>query len=451
MTSFNGWGHATPSRGHLRVVDGSESYRGVFDGVGSRGVVPRGLGRSYGDAAQNSGGCVLDTTVGARVHEFDRGSGTLIADGGVSLHEIERVALPAGRLPSVLPGTAQVTLGGAIAADVHGKNHLSAGSFSAQVSEIDLGTPAGGIRIVGPGRDPGIFWATVGGMGLTGIISRVALRLSAVETGWMLVRDGPYADLDALLAGMTDTTSPYAVAWIDAHASGKRLGRGVLSRADHAGVEDLPAAQRRIPLLFGPDTHLRIPPLGGRGPLRNTAIGAYNTAAHLRSRHPARGRRVQHVRKFFHPLDSVSGWPSSFGRAGLIQYQFAVPYGAEHVLRSALRRLQTCRQLPSLVVLKRLGAAGKGHLSFPIPGWTLALDLPGHRDLGPVLDSLDEQVADAGGRVYLAKDARLRGSVLSAMYPRLEEWRAVRDRLDPGSVLTSDLDRRIGLTGRPVP
>ncbi|MEA2671244.1 MAG: decaprenylphospho-beta-D-ribofuranose 2-oxidase, partial [Chloroflexota bacterium] len=328
----------------------------------------------------------------------------------------------------------------------HGKNHHRDGGFGAHVRSIRLRTPAATLT-VSPELRPDLFRATVGGMGLTGVILEAEIRLQPVATSRIRVDTERARDLDDVLARMSsgDDAYQYSVAWIDCLARGGSLGRSVLTRGDHAEPGELPARQRRDPLEFRPRTRLAAPPWVPPGLLRPLAVRAFNEAWFRRAPVLERGRVVP-LAAFFHPLDGVERWNLLYGPAGFVQHQLVVPFGAEEVLRSALEQLSGAGAASFLAVLKRFGAEGPGLLSFPRPGWTLALDIPvGDPGLGRLLDHIDEAVAAAGGRIYLAKDARLRPELLPLMYPRLDDWRALRERLDPGGVLCSDLSRRLAL------
>jgi decaprenylphospho-beta-D-ribofuranose 2-oxidase len=433
---LSGWGRTAPSAAHL---DEPEAVRSP----GPRGCIARGLGRAYGDAAQNAGGAVIDMTSHHRLLALS--SGTVTVEAGMSLGALISSLLPSGLFVPVTPGTQHVTVGGAIASDVHGKNHHRDGSFSRWVESIELLSPSGP-RTLTPG-DEG-FAATVGGMGLTGVITEATLRLVPVESAYVVEDIERCADVDDCMARMSerDDAYRYSVAWIDCLARGRQLGRSVLMRGDHAPVDALPARARARPL--DRPRGLRVPalPWAPNGLLRRETVAAFNELYFRRAPRAERGRVVG-LDPFFYPLDAVPGWNRMYGSRGFLQYQFVVPFGSDGdaALREALQRLSGARVASFLAVLKRFGP-GSGMISFPMPGWTLALDMPaGDPSLGPLLDGLDALVASAGGRVYLSKDSRLRPELLGSMYPELGRWREAVRGLDPDGVMRSDLSRRLGL------
>ncbi|WP_121748797.1 FAD-binding oxidoreductase [Streptomyces sp. E2N166] len=440
-----GWGRTAPTVARvIRPRTFQEAADAVRD-CGVRGGIPRGLGRAYGDAAQNAGGDVLDMTALDRVHAIDVDGGTVLCDAGVSLHRLMEVLLPLGWFVPVTPGTRYVTVGGAIGADIHGKNHHVSGSFARHVLSFELLTADGRVRTVDRGTP--LFDATAGGMGLTGVILTATVRLQPVETSLMSVDTERADDLDDLMARLTATDHRYrySVAWIDLLARGAATGRAVLTRGDHAPLDALPDRARREPLAFRTSRLPAAPDLVPEGLLSRTTVGLFNELWYRRAPRLRRGE-LQRISAFFHPLDGVPHWNRIYGRAGFVQYQFVVGHGQEDALRRVVGRISAQRCPSFLAVLKRFGEADPGWLSFPVPGWTLALDVPaGLPGLGTFLDGLDEEVAKAGGRVYLAKDSRLRPELLAAMYPRLDDFRALRAELDPRGVFTSDLSRRLTL------
>ncbi|MFJ8051618.1 FAD-binding protein [Streptomyces luteogriseus] len=444
-TTVTGWGRTAPTAAWLIRPRSYEEAAAAVRDCGARGGIPRGLGRAYGDAAQNAGGSVLDMTALDRVHAIDADGGTVLCDAGVSLHRLMEVLLPLGWFVPVTPGTRYVTVGGAIGADIHGKNHHVSGSFARHVLALELLTADGEIRTVIPGTP--LFDATAGGMGLTGVILTATIRLQPVETSLMSVDTERATDLDDLMARLaaTDHRYRYSVAWIDLLARGAATGRAVLTRGDHAPLDALPARLRRDPLAFRTPRLPATPEILPEGLLSRTTVGLFNELWYRKAPR-ARTGRLQRISGFFHPLDGVPHWNRVYGRGGFVQYQFVVGHGREDALRRIVRRISERRCPSFLAVLKRFGESDPGWLSFPVPGWTLALDIPaGLPGLGAFLDELDEEVAAAGGRVYLAKDARLRPELLAAMYPRLDDFRELRAELDPRGVFVSDLARRLSL------
>lgn len=443
--SVTGWGRTAPTTARLIRPRTYEEAVAAVQGCGARGGIARGLGRAYGDAAQNAGGAVLDMTGLDRVHVIDAANGIVLCDAGVSLHRLMRVLLPLGWFVPVTPGTRHVTVGGAIGADIHGKNHHVCGGFSRHVLSFELLTADGQVRTVSRGTP--LFDATTGGMGLTGVILTATVQLQPVETALMSVDTERTRDLDDLMARLSaaDHQYRYSVAWIDLLARGAATGRAVLTRGDHAPLEALGTRARREPLAFRTSRLPAVPAHLPEGLLTRTTVGLFNELWYRKAPR-ARTGQLQSISAFFHPLDGVPHWNRVYGRGGFVQYQFVVGYGQEDTLRRIVRRVSERRCPSFLAVLKRFGDADPGWLSFPVPGWTLALDIPaGLPGLGALLDELDEEVAAAGGRVYLAKDSRLRPELLAAMYPRLDDFRALRAELDPRAVFVSDLSRRLSL------
>jgi decaprenylphospho-beta-D-ribofuranose 2-oxidase len=381
------------------------------------------------------------------VGPIDQETGSVRVGAGVSLDDLLRHALPQGWFIPVTPGTRRVSIGGAFAADVHGKNHHVDGGFGRYTEAITIATPTG-VHEVSPVSDPELFWATAGGMGLTGVITEATLRLAPVETSLVEVTTRRCPDLAAVMSAMEDTDDDYrySVAWIDMMTSGRAMGRSVLTQGDHATRDSLPPAQRRDPLQPFPHPRLRIPIEAPTGLLNRASVRAFNEIWY-RAAPKEPKTTLETMDSFFYPLDVVEHWNLLYGKFGFVQYQFCV--GVEHgsVVERALNLL-TSRRIPAFLgVLKRFGPASPGPLSFPIPGWTLALDLPvGAPALQTTLTEIDDLVAASGGRVYLAKDARLSPAHAAAMYPRLPEFDAVRRRVDPVGVLGSDQSRRLGLT-----
>ena len=377
---------------------------------------------------------------------IDDVAGTASAPAGVSLDALLRTIVPRGYFVPVTPGTRFVTVGGAIASDIHGKNHHLDGSFGNHVRRLSLLLADGSVVDIGPDRRPDLFWATVGGMGLTGVILDATVQLLRVETSRIAVDTTRTPDLDTLLTLMDegDRYHRYSVAWIDLMAKGARLGRGVLTRGDHAWADQLLPRDAVEPLAYDPRQVVAVPPLvPPPGVLNHLSVAAFNEFW-FRKAPKRRVGQIMSIPGYFHPLDAVGSWNRLYGRRGFLQYQFVVPFGEEAALRTVVERLAASGTTSFLAVLKRFGAANPGPLSFPAPGWTLALDLPaGAPGLAALLHGLDDLVLGAGGRHYLAKDGHTTPAAVRRGYPRLEEWRAVRAGVDPAGVWASDQSRRL--------
>jgi decaprenylphospho-beta-D-ribofuranose 2-oxidase len=444
-TLLAGWGGTSPSAAEVRRVESPADAAAVLATANGRGAIARGLGRSYGDVAQNAGGLVLDMTGLRELTSFDRDTGVVTVEAGCSLDALVQAVLPDGWFAPVSPGTRFVTVGGAIACDVHGKNHHRDGAFGKHVRSLTLLTTTGEVRVLDPDSTPDEFAATLGGLGLTGVVLDATLQLIPVETSLMRVDVERTTNFDDALARLesTDHLYRYSVAWVDCLARGSRFGRSLLMRGDHASLADLPENRRARAIELLPRPRVRVPRVASAGAvLRSAAPIAFNEL-HFRRARETEGD-LQSLAEFFYPLDGIGDWNRLYGRAGFLQYQFVVPFERDDALRAVLGLVRGSQ--PLLVVLKRFGPEA-GPLSFPVPGWTVALDfaLPAP-ELGTVLDRADELVAAAGGRVYLAKDSRMRPERLAEMYPRLDEWRAVQARLDPEGRMACDLARRLGVT-----
>jgi decaprenylphospho-beta-D-ribofuranose 2-oxidase len=447
--SLRGWGRTAPTVADVRVPTSVEDVTAAVSAAGPRGLVARGLGRSYGDPAQNAGGVVLDMTGLARVHSIDADSGVAVVDAGVSLDTLMRAALPFGLWVPVLPGTRQVTIGGAIGADVHGKNHHTKGSFGNHVLSMDLVTADGRVRTLTPdGPDSELFWATVGGMGLTGVVVRASVQLHPTESAYFLVDTDRTADLDELMALLTDgsdDTYGYSAAWFDTTTTGAALGRAVLTRGSLATLDQLPPKQRRAPLKFDAPQLLTVPDVFPNGLANRYTLRAFSEAWWRKA--PKRQRdSVQNISTFYQVLDLFGDWNRLFGTRGFLQYQFVVPFGQEQTFRRVVEKIAHSPYCSGLNVLKRFGEGNIAPLSFPIPGWTITVDIPVARGLDRFCNELDELVLAAGGRLYLAKESRASAETIRRGYPRFDEWRKVRDEVDPGRVFSSDMSRRLELS-----
>lgn len=451
-TRLAGWGRTAWSVSDVVSFDSLEHVRDLVQGAGERGVISRGLGRSYGAAAQNAGGLVVLMDQSADVKGPDMflraETGILDVSAGVSLDAILRYTVPRGWFIPVTPGTRFVTVGGAIASDIHGKNHHVDGSFGSHVRSMEVMLSDGSTVQLDPVNKSDWFWATVGGMGLTGLILSAEIQLVKIESSRMRVETKRLACFDAVLEAMepggVDDDFRYSVCWIDMMATGSAMGRGVLTRGDHAMGSEVEDAD---PLSYDPHVRLRTPGWVPNGLLNKASVRAFNE---LWFRKAPRSSHIgiETIPAFFHPLDGVRDWNRLYGSNGFIQYQMIVPLNSTEVLRKIMTEFSEAGIASFLAVLKRMGPHNPGPLSFPMEGWTLTLDIPAAaRGLADLLSRADSLVLDAGGRHYLAKDSHLAASAIRRGYPRLPEWRETRDAMDPAGTWKSDLSRRLGLTG----
>jgi FAD/FMN-containing dehydrogenase len=443
--SLSGWGRYPVESCHVYRPEKRSEVAATLASGQQSSYIPRGLGRSYGDAALNENAGVIWHLLLNRFLSFDAASGILECESGVSLAEIIQYFLPRGWFLPVTPGTKFVTVGGAIGTDIHGKNHHKDGSFSNFVLGFRLLTPTGEVLLCSPAAHPEIFWATVGGMGLTGVILSARLRLRRVDSAYVFVDFYKAPNLEDVLANMeaSDDRYEYSVAWIDVLATDKSMGRSVLMRGNHAAAADLPARVRNpLAPLTGPRGNLFID--FPSGALNKLTVKIFNSVFY--AAHRTAPRQLVNFEKFFYPLDAINQWNRMYGRRGFVQYQIALPQASGRAgLRTILDRLARSGRASFLAVLKRFGDAGPGLLSFPVRGYTLALDIPAAPGIVPFLHELDRMTLDHGGRIYLAKDALLRAEDFAAMYPKLETFRAIQRKLDPQRSFSSSMARRLAI------
>jgi decaprenylphospho-beta-D-ribofuranose 2-oxidase len=450
---LTGWGRTAPTVAQVLATADPEVIakavaRAAEDAdTGGRGVIARGLGRSYGDNAQNGGGLVIDMTRLNRIHSISADTRLVDVDAGVSLDQLMRAALPFGLWVPVLPGTRQVTVGGAIACDIHGKNHHSAGSFGNHVRVMDLLTADGDVRRVTPtGPEADLFWATVGGNGLTGIILRASVEMTPTETAYFIADGDVTASLDETIALHSDGSEAnytYSSAWFDAISPPPKLGRAAVSRGSLATLDQLPGKLQKNPLKFDAPQLLTLPDVFPNGLANKYTFGAIGELWYRKSG-MYRGK-IQNLTQFYHPLDMFGEWNRAYGPAGFLQYQFVVPTEAVEEFKSIIGAIQRSGHYSFLNVFKLFGEGNQAPLSFPIRGWNVTVDFPIKRGLAEMLNELDRRVLAFGGRLYTAKDSRTTAETFHAMYPRIDEWIAVRRKVDPRGVFVSDMARRLEL------
>jgi decaprenylphospho-beta-D-ribofuranose 2-oxidase len=442
MIGLSGWGNYPKASTELLTPQLPVAARDCL--IGRSGIVARGAGRAYGDAALGTQFTVSSLALN-RMRNFDRASRRLTVEAGVTIADILATFVPQGWFLKVVPGTKYVTVGGAIAADVHGKNHHRDGGFGKIVVSLRLALPSGEILTCSREENGELFAATVGGMGLTGVILEATIELFPIETAWLRHVTHVGHNLDEALDRLENSQSAtYSVAWIDCLARGASMGRSLIYLAEHATRPDI----SRTDIELFPVNHrsrVSVPSLAPVWLLNRTSIRAFNDLYFRRG--VARKGMAQLVDwdSYFFPLDAIANWNRIYGRRGFVQYQCVLPIDrARPVLAEILGRVSQRGDASFLAVLKRLGDGG-GLMSFPLQGYTLAMDFPVTPAIFKFLDELDELVANAGGRLYLAKDARQSRHTFETGYPRLNQLRAIRQRIGAHNRLTSHLSARLGI------
>ena len=450
MQRLSGWGRTAWTVADVVSSADPDVIRQTIRDAGERGVIARGLGRSYGAAAQNAGGCVIELAnegdpLGIDA-DLDPVTGILDVASSVSLDSILRMCVPRGWFVPVTPGTRFVTVGGAISSDVHGKNHHLDGSFGQHVRSMTVLLANGDVVELSPAQNPEWFWATVGGMGLTGIILRATISMLRIESSKVRVETERLPNFEAVCDAMSsdgaDDDYRYSVCWVDLLATGSSLGRGVLTRGDHASASEVESDD---PCAYDPRLTVSAPGWVPNGLLNKYSIKLFNEAWYRKA--PAKRHvGLESIPAFFHPLDGVNKWNRLYGKQGFIQYQFIVPLDRADVLRSVIETFSQAGVGSFLAVLKRMGPQNLAPMSFPTEGWTLTLDIAaGISGLAELLAKVDTMVLDAGGRHYLAKDSHVSPIAVRRGYPRLDEWMDTRNEMDPTGLWRSDLARRLHL------
>lgn len=420
--TYSGWGRALHAKGDIATPYTAENLRAVGPATGNR--------RSYGDAPLNSGGKAIDMTKLDRIISFDRETGLLTVQAGITLGELTRVFAPQGWMPAVVPGTGFATVGGAIAMDVHGKNHHHAGSFCQHVTAITLIQDKP--RKITP--KTGALWpATCGGLGQTGLIAQATLQLVRTRGDMMLVTEQRASDWGEHLALLDNSQAPYTVGWIDATATGKALGRGIVEEGETCkGLRPTARGTKKVPF-NAPHWTLSSP-----------IVKLFNAAYYRRV--PKTGRTVvRTVQDFFFPLDKIHDWNKLYGKRGFHQFQCVVPLDQSEALRTIMQTIATSGLASPLAVLKRMGEGQEGYLSFPMEGYTLAVDFPNRPAARALIKRLEAATLNAGGRLYLAKDALSTGPAIKSMYPEHSNWARAVAKADPEGQLQTDMTRRLDL------
>lgn len=443
VTKLTGWGLTKPVEVNIIIPKSLKELKGTIKKAKSKSLIARGLGRSYGDAAQINSGSVIKLDFFKKI-ELDISNSTIKVGAGLSLNEILEYIIPRGYFIPVSPGTSKVTVGGAIAADIHGKNHHNDGSFSNFLINLTLIDGNGNEHQLSPDSsiNSNKFWATVGGMGLTGIIVEATFKLLPIDNSFMSVDSKRYQDLESLMNAMekADNDYKYSVAWVD---SLHKNARGVLTLANHANKNELNKSQMSNPLTFKSKSLAKAPDYFPGGILNKYTVKAFNTAWFYKFPKDLK-KEIQDISNYFHPLDGIKNWNKIYGEKGFLQYQFVVPNESKELITYSLDLLRKIGVPSFLTVLKRFGKGNKSPLSFPQKGWTLAIDIPNNvSNLEKTLSKLDHKIALAGGRIYLAKDSRQSPKIFKSTYPLFNEWLEIKRELDPEFKFVSDISNRL--------
>ncbi len=430
-TEYAGWGRALRATAEMARPERAAALSALSADSPAPAIGQR---RSYGDVALNDGGRAIDMTRLNRIIGFEPETGVVDVEAGMNIGDLGGVFAPRGWIPPVMPGTGFATIGGCIANDVHGKNHHVVGSFGQHVAEISL-LQNGKKRTITPERNGDLFRATVGGLGQTGVISAAKIRMQPCKGDMMVLTERRIDGWDEFLAALDGSRANYTVGWIDATARGDALGRGILEEGEiTSGVS--PTGGRSLEVPFNaPHWALSAP-----------VVRLFN-AAYFR-RVPASGRTsVKPIAAPFFPLDKIHNWNRLYGKRGFHQFQCVVPVAQADALRQMLERIANSGLASPLAVLKRMGDGRAGYMSFPMEGYTLAVDFPNRDGAAALISALVQMTAEADGRIYFAKDALCGPERVRAMYPEHSQWLKAVQKADPDGAMTTDLVRRLNLRG----
>ena len=442
---IEGWGRFRSGVAYIAHPELERHFSEILSEYGSEHLLAIGDRRSYGDACLNTDNIAIASERFDHAIEFDTQNGVITCEAGITIQSIAETILPKGWFLPVTPGTKYPTLGGCFAADVHGKNHHHAGSFSKHVRWIDLMVASGEIVRCSADKNSEVFKATAGGMGLTGFILRMSLQLIPVESAYIYTRHISASDLASLMQILIDKDNDwqYTVAWVDCSGAGEMSGRGVVNIGRHAMPEELSIRHQVSPYRVPYRSTIRVPIITPISIVNRLSSRIFNEIVFSRDAMSGDAPRVVSYDKYFYPLDSIRCWNRLYGRRGFLQYQFVIPFeGGKQCLQEILKRCNRSSFKPALAVLKRFGEESE-LLSFPKRGWTFALDFGYKPGLLAFLENLDELILDYSGRIYLAKDARMKADTFLKMYPDLQEWQNIKYKLDPRGIFSSDLSRRL--------
>lgn len=434
----SGWGRTNNSEGKLFSTDEFDLTLCSTEKSG----LAIGLGRSYGDSSINSDGVYFSNNSNKNIY-IDKESMVATCESGATIGELERAAIAKGLFPPIVPGTEFVTIGGAIASNIHGKSHHNTGSFSSCVIEITLLTSLGNILILSKNNEnKELFWATMGGMGLTGIILNAKLKLIKIESSFINVEEKRAKNIDEIfnLISEFDEKYLYTVAWVD--LSGAYAGRGKVAGGNHANFSDLPPKIKRNAYQIDYPRNLTLPDIFPSKTINRTTVSLFNKLWFIK---PLTNGLVS-VRAFMHPLDSARKWNRIYGKRGFYQFQFSIPFGAEYFMKSILLDLKHLKIASFLGVIKKFGESDESFLGFPSPGWTIAIDIPSNLPgIKNWMFDKNYELGKIGGRVYLTKDAVLDDKNFKLMYSKIDNWKKIKKAVDPSNFWQSNQGKRLGL------
>lgn len=438
IIEHRGWGRTHKSKSECYETS---EFNSDIRSITKTGL-PIGLGRSYGDSSINSSGAYYSLANNKNI-KIDTLNKTAKCEAGATIGDLERSAIKHGLFPPTVPGTEFVTIGGAIASNIHGKSHHIAGSFGSTVTELTLLTSAGKtLKLAPTGTKTDEFWATVGGMGLTGVITEATIKLKEVETAYVQVEEQRASNLSELMELLRefDKKYLYTVAWID--LSGEFFGRGKVLGGNHAALEQLPRKFKKHPLDFDKPKEFSMPEIFPSNSINRLTVSIFNK---IWFNKPLKNG-VYKIRSFLHPLDSAKNWNRIYGKNGLIQYQLQISFENEFFLEEVLSELKINNISSFLGVLKKFGNSDNSFLGFPAPGWTLSIDISaGNKHNQDFLDRLTQSICELSGKVYLTKDSVLKEIDFNSMYPKKDEWKKIKWKMDPYNYWQSDQGKRLGL------
>lgn len=430
-TDYAGWGRVHKAHGEVARPERGATLARLMETAPAPAF---GMLRSYNDSPLNDGGRAIDMTRMDKILAFDPETGVLDVEAGVQLGELIRLFAPRGWVPAVVPGTGFPTVGGAIAHDIHGKNHHVLGSFGQHVLSVTLLQPGGKRVTASPARNKALFRATMGGIGQTGVILSAKMQMIPTPGPSMRVKSTRVENFDAFLALLDASAFRYNVGWIDGTSQGAALGRGILEEAE---LTDGPPAGRGLPPVTVP---VNLPSFALSAP----TVKIFN-AAYWRKVPSEGALHVMPIAQHVFPLDKLYDWYRLYGKRGFHQFQCVVPIAQAAVLKDMVARIARSGLASPLAVIKRMGPGRAGMLSFPMEGYTLAIDFPARHKAERLIGDLEAMTVEAGGRLYLGKDALATGETIKAMYPEWEAWAAEAAKADPEGVLITDMVRRLNL------